>query len=70
MLMSLAAMATDYGKYYQNLPVQMQQPQTPVIPDYTVNLKDFGAVGDGLTLNTEAFAKAIKALDNKGADIS
>ncbi len=66
MLMGLAAMAADYGKYYQNLPVKMQQPQTPVIPDYTVNLKDFGAVGDGLTLNTDAFAKAIKALDNKG----
>ena len=45
--MCIAAYATDYGKYYQNLPVKMQQPEMPVIPDYSVNLKDFGAVGDG-----------------------
>ena len=64
--MCIAAYATDYGKYYQNLPVKMQQPEMPVIPDYSVNLKDFGAVGDGITLNTAAFEKAVKALDNKG----
>ena len=60
------AFATDYGKYYQNLPVKMQQPTAPEISDYSVNIKDFGGVGDGLTLNTDAFAKAVKALDNKG----
>lgn len=65
-LMCIAAYATDYGKYYQNLPVKMLQPEMPVIPDNSVNLKDFGAVGDGITLNTAAFEKAIKALDNKG----
>ncbi|WP_308591585.1 glycoside hydrolase family 28 protein [uncultured Prevotella sp.] len=61
-----SAIAADYGKYYQNLPVKMAQPLAPEISDYSVNIKDFGGVGDGLTLNTEAFAKAIKALDNKG----
>ena len=61
-----SAIAADYGKYYQNLPVKMVQPLAPEISDYSVNIKDFGGVGDGLTLNTEAFAKAIKALDNKG----
>ena len=61
-----SAIAADYGKYYQNLPVKMAQPLAPEISDYSVNIKDFGEVGDGLTLNTEAFAKAIKALDNKG----
>ena len=61
-----SALAADYGKYYQNLPVKMAQPLAPEISDYSVNIKDFGGVGDGLTLNTEAFAKAIKALDNKG----
>lgn len=61
-----SAFAADYSKYYQNLPVKMQQPVLPVISDYSVNIKDFGGVGDGLTLNTDAFAKAIKALDNKG----
>ena len=66
MLLSIAAYAADYGTYYQNMPVKMQQPEVAVIPDYSVNLKDFGAVGDGITLNTQAFDKAIKALDKKG----
>ncbi len=38
----------------------------PAIPKTTVNLTDFGAVGDGMTLNTDAFAKAIAALSEKG----
>ena len=32
------------------------------IPDNSVNLMEFGAVADGITLNTEAFDKAVKAL--------
>lgn len=61
-----SSFAGDYAKYYENLPVKMAEPALPSIPEYSVNLKDFGAVGDGLTLNTEAFEKAIKALDKKG----
>lgn len=61
-----AAMAKDYGGYYKNLPVDMPQVKAPVIPGNTVNLKDFGGVGDGLTLNTEAFKKAISALEKRG----
>jgi polygalacturonase len=38
----------------------------PVIPATVVTVTDFGAVGDGVTLNTEAFAKAINALADKG----
>ncbi len=38
----------------------------PAIPKTTVSLTDFGAVGDGATLNTDAFAKAIAALSEKG----
>ena len=38
----------------------------PAFPRRTVTLADFGGVGDGLTLNTEAFAKAIAALSKKG----
>lgn len=36
------------------------------IPSYTINLKDYGAKGDGGTLNTEAFAKAMAHLSQKG----
>ncbi len=38
----------------------------PVIPDTSMNLTDFGAAGDGTTLNTEAFEAAIAALSAKG----
>src|SRR5262249_8574236 len=38
----------------------------PAIPGRIVNLTNFGAVGDGKTLNTEAFAKAIASLSQKG----
>jgi polygalacturonase len=55
-----------YKKYTEKLPFQMAEVTAPVIPDNQVNLKDFGAVGDGITLNTEAFAKAIDALVQKG----
>ena len=55
-----------YKKYTEKLPFQMPEVVAPVIPDYEVNLKDFGAVGDGITLNTDAFAKAIGALSKKG----
>jgi polygalacturonase len=42
------------------------QPALPVIPDRTFTLTDFGAVGDGKTLNTEAFQKAIAHIDEAG----
>jgi polygalacturonase len=38
----------------------------PVIPQNTASITDFGAVGDGMTLNTEAFAKAIASLSARG----
>ena len=56
----------DYAKYYKNLPVQMPQPTLPTIPDNQVSILDCGGKGDGLTLNTEAFAKAISQLNKQG----
>jgi polygalacturonase len=38
----------------------------PVIPDKTFDLKDFGAVGDGKTMNTAAIKKAIAACEKAG----
>jgi len=42
------------------------RPALPTIPDRTFTLTDFGAVGDGSTLNTEAFKKAIARIDGAG----
>jgi polygalacturonase len=42
------------------------KPALPVIPGRTFTLTDFGAVGDGKTLNTEAFQKAIAAAEKAG----
>ena len=55
-----------YKKYTQDLPFAMDEVKAPVIPDYSVNVKDFGGKGDGVTLCSDAFSKAIDALSSKG----
>ena len=51
---------------YEGLPFAMEKVAMPSIPARSVCLSDFGAVGDGVTLNTDAFARAIDALAQKG----
>ena len=55
-----------YKQYTEGLPFEMPEVKAPVFPDNTVLLSDFGAVGNGQQLCTEAFAKAIDALTAKG----
>jgi polygalacturonase len=38
----------------------------PVFPEYSVSITDFGAVADGQTLNTDAFARAIADVSEQG----
>ncbi|MBQ1665171.1 MAG: glycoside hydrolase family 28 protein, partial [Bacteroidaceae bacterium] len=64
--LATAAQAQDYSAYYQNLPTQVAKATAPVIPANEVKLTDFGAVGDGQTLCTEAFRKAISELTKQG----
>ena len=52
--------------YYEGIPFEMPQVQLPQIPSRSILLTDFGAVGDGVTLNTEAFAKAMEELSRQG----
>ena len=42
------------------------KPKSPDIPDRLFNLKDFGGVGDGKQWNTEAFRKAVAAVESAG----
>lgn len=51
---------------YKNIPFEMSKVETPDIPNRTVSIVDFGGVGDGVTINTEAFAKAFKHLAEQG----
>jgi len=56
----------DYKKYTENLPFKMAEVKAPLIPDAKVSLRDFGAVGTGDVLCTDAFAKAIDQLSKTG----
>ena len=38
----------------------------PTFPDYSVSIADYGAIGDGQFLNTDAFSKAIDVVSGKG----
>ena len=61
-----SARGGDYASYYKDLPIPLTEPAAPSIPALTVSLADYGGVGDGITSNTEAFRKAISALDKQG----
>lgn len=55
-----------YGYLYQKLPFEMAEVPEPVIPNVEISICNYGGVGDGIALNTEAFNKAIDALSAKG----
>lgn len=58
--------AGDYKKLYENLPFDMPLLEKPIFLNNKVSIIDFGGISDGVTLNTEAFAKAMEALSQKG----
>jgi polygalacturonase len=55
-----------YKYLYEDLPFDMPIIEISVFPKYRVNLLDFGGKPDGITLNTEAFEKAMQDLSRKG----
>lgn len=65
LIVATPAMA-GYESHYRNLPVKVKPVTEFTVPANTVSLTDFGGKGDGITLNTEAFAKAINTLTEKG----
>ena len=60
------ALENQYKKYTENLPFDMPEVTPPIFPDLTINIKDFGGIGDGKTLCTSSFINAIDFLSEKG----
>lgn len=56
----------EFDYLYKGLPFKMSRVSRPAIPAMEVDVRDFGGVGDGLTLNSDAFAKAIELLSDYG----
>lgn len=59
----------DLTYYINNAPFKMDAVTVPQFPNKSFNINDFGAVGDGKKLNTEAIAKAISACSEAGGGL-
>jgi len=66
--LGLLSCSSDYefAYLYRNLPFDMEKVHRPQIPPRQISVADYGGVGDGVTLNTDAFAKAIDVLVENG----
>lgn len=55
-----------YNYLYKGLPFNMPRVFCPTFPNRTLSITDCGGVGDGKTLNTNAFSKGMQLLSAKG----
>lgn len=62
----VSAQKKDISYYIQNAPFKFGEIVLPTIPQKDYNIKDFGGVADGKTLNTKAFEKAINTINQNG----
>jgi polygalacturonase len=58
--------AASMQDYLASAPFKMPAVAVPVFPEHNFSITDFGAVGDGHTLNTAAFSRAIEACAQAG----
>ena len=57
---------SEVHSYLANIPFEMPRIGVPSFPDRTFNIVDFGAIGDGHTLNTDMFAETIQSCVKAG----
>ncbi|MDR0546768.1 MAG: glycoside hydrolase family 28 protein [Dysgonamonadaceae bacterium] len=58
--------AGNYSGLYKNLPFEMPVLKQPTFKNSRLSIADCGGVGDGVTLNTDAFNQAMLRLSEKG----
>ncbi len=63
---TISAQEKDIAYYTAKAPFKMPVVPLPTFGDKVFSIKDYGAVADGKTLNTAAFAKAIEACSKAG----
>lgn len=63
---SIDKSACEFDVYYENMPFETVPVQRPVFPDYNVSVVEYGAVGDGITDNTDAINRAITEVSQRG----
>lgn len=66
LMVSSGVKAADYSRYYRDLPVQVKAVEPFALPETESIITDYGAVGDGVTLCTEAIQRAIDELSARG----
>ena len=64
--LSAYAQTNPYKTYTEKVPFAMPEMKAPQFANRTFNIADYGAKGDGTSLCTAAFAKAINELSAKG----
>jgi DNA sulfur modification protein DndE len=66
---SIVSIVTTEAQKPSGIPFDMPAVNVPTFKTDTFNIKNYGAIADGTTLNTQAFAKAIEACSANGGGV-